>query len=682
MSPSEPAPISAGSARRGLAPALGAATAVLLGVLAYHGTFRAPFVFDDLPSIVDNPTIRTWWPPWAPFLPPALGTTVGGRPVANATLALDYALGGLEPWWYHATNLLIHLLGGLTLFAVVRRTLRRPLLSKRFGGVATPLAGAGAVLWLLHPLQTEAVTYVIQRVESLMALFYLLTLYLFVRSLESARPLRWQVASVAACLLGMATKEVMATAPFMVLLHDRTFVAGTFREAWKARRGYYLTLTLTWVPLVYLVAATGWNRGGSAGFGSPVSAGAYWLTQFGAVLHYLRLAFDPHPLVFDYGTALSAGLVQVLPGLVAVVALGSGTLLALSRRRAPALGFLGAWFLVILAPSCLVPVATQTMAEHRMYLPLAAVAVLVAAGAYCLLGRRCWVPLALIALALGFLTERRNEDYRSALRLWSDTVRKRPDNPRAHCALGYALYLTPGGVPAAIKEFEEALRLQPRFPDAENDLAMALASTPGHSTDAIARFQEAVRLRPGFAEAHYNLGTVLAASGRTDESIAQFEEALRLRPDYAEACNNLGNVLCASGRIVEGIRQLEAAVRIRPDYARAHFDLGNALVQVNQIPEAIAQFEEAVRIEPGMAAANNNLGMLLCRSGRMDEGVERLRAALQADPEFVAAHYALAAALWQAGRREEAAAEYEEVLRLRPNDPAARKMLDQLRAGR
>jgi tetratricopeptide (TPR) repeat protein len=660
----------------------GAAVVVLLVLWAYHGTFRGPFVFDDLPSIVENPTIRSLWPPWAPFLPPAQGTTVGGRPVANATLAVNYALSGNAPWSYHATNLLIHLLGGLVLFALVRRTLRRPILSGRFGPDATPIAGAVALLWLLHPLQTEAVTYVIQRVESLMALFYLLTLYLFVRSVEASRPLLWQAAAVGACLLGMATKEVMATAPLMVLLYDRTFVAGTLSGAWRARRGLYVALALTWIPLASLVATTGWNRGGSAGFGFQVTATAYWLTQFEAVLHYLWLAVDPSTLVFDYGTGLSTGLAEALPGIIAVSALAAGTLYALIRPNASALGFLGAWFLGILAPSSLVPVATQTMAEHRMYLPLAAVTALVVLAAYRLLGRKSWIPLGLVALSLGFMSERRNEDYRSALSLWSDTVRKRPENPRAHCALGYALYQTPGGVPAAIREFEEALRLQPGFPDAENDLGMALGSTPGHAEDAIARFEEAVRLRPDFPQAHYNLGTVLAASGRNGEAIAQFEEALRIQPEYAEASNNLGNLLCASGRIDEGIGQLQAAVRVRPDYARAHFDLGNALVQANRSPEAIAQYEEAIRIEPDMVEANNNLGMLLCRSGRIDDGMMHLRAALKADPKSVGAHFALGAALWQSGQRDEAAAEFEEVLRLRPNYPAARRMLDQLRAGR
>jgi hypothetical protein len=171
-----------------------------------------------------------------------------------------------------------------------------------FGRDALPLALAVALLWTLHPLQTEAVTYVIQRVESLMGLCYLLTLYCLIRSVDSPRPALWQGCMVTACLLGMATKEVMATAPLLGLLYDRTFLAGSFREAWQRRRWWYVGLAATWLPLACLVAGTGGNRGGTSGFNVGVAPWAYWLTQFQAVAHYLKLSVWPHPLVFEYGT--------------------------------------------------------------------------------------------------------------------------------------------------------------------------------------------------------------------------------------------------------------------------------------------------------------------------------------------------------------------------------------------
>jgi len=481
--------------------------------------------------------------------------------------------------------------------------------------------------------------------------------------------------------MGMATKEVMATAPILVLLYDRAFVAGTFQKAWRQRRGLYLALAATWLPLALLVSSTGWTRGGSAGFGSPVAPTAYWLTQFEAVARYLRLSLWPHPLVFDYGTLLIKHPGEAAFCALLVSALATATVIACRGGGRPALGFLGAWAFLILAPSSIVPVATQTVAEHRMYLPLAAVVALLVLGVYSIARRASWMILGILALGLGILTERRNENYRSEVSLWSDTVSKRPDNARAHCSLGFALYSTPGGLPKAISEFEAALRIQPEFPDAQNDLGMALENTPGRSNEAIPHFEEALRLRPDFAQAHYNLGIVLAQAGRIPEAVTEYEAALRVRPNYAEARNNLGNILCATGRTGEGIEQLETALQVRPDYAKAHFDLGNAYVQTGRIPEAIQHYEEALRIQPDFAEANNNLGMVLCRTGRMSEGIGHLEAAIRIRPDFAQAHFALGTALLQAGRGDEAIVEYEKVLQLRPGDPSASKMLERIKAG-
>src|ERR1039458_595429 len=151
---------------------------VAVGLVAYHNSFTGPFIFDDMYTIRDNPTIRRVWPIWQALSPPHRGgTTVEGRPLINLSFAVNYALGAYHVWGYHALNLSVHILAGLTLLGVVRRTLRQPRLRGRFSAAADGLALATAVLWMVHPLQTESVTYIVQRAESLMGLFYLLTLY-------------------------------------------------------------------------------------------------------------------------------------------------------------------------------------------------------------------------------------------------------------------------------------------------------------------------------------------------------------------------------------------------------------------------------------------------------------------------------------------------------------------------
>ena len=687
-----------------------AAVLVAAGALAYRHSFGVPLVYDDLDAILGNPSIRHLWPPGTVLLGAPGETTVGGRPLANLTLAFNYALGGTAVGGYHAFNLAVHLLAAAALFGLVRRTLARrpePALSAH----ALPLALGAALLWVLHPLATESVTYVVQRVESLMGLWYLVTLYAFARSLGSPRPAAWRAAAVAACFLGMATKEVMVTAPLLVLLYDRTFAAGSFRQAWRERGRFYLALASSWILLGALVMGTGGNRRGSAGFNVGVSVPGYWLAQLEAVGRYLGLALWPRPLVFEYGSFPADRAAVLVPCALVTAALVVLTLLALRRR--PALGFLGAAFLLVLAPSSVVPVATQTMAEHRMYLPLAAVCVAAVLALHAVAGRAAGAAVGLLAVALGFATAARNEVYRTDLSLWSDTVQKRPGNANARNNLGLALFRS-GDPKGAIRQYEAALQIAPSYPGALSNLGNALRqdNQPGRAIDA---YTAALRLEPNYAPAEFNLASALADAGRETEAIAHYETALQLSPgdprghfglavalqrdhhpehaerefaaavqldpSIAEAHERLGVLLCAAGRGDEGIAQLREAVRLRPGSAPAHFDLANALIATRDLPGAESELEEALQLDPGLAPASTNLGIILFRTGHPTEGLARIEAAIRMRPDLVDAHFARAMALLQSGRRAEAAAEAERIQQLSPGDPRGPRLLELLRSG-
>ena len=447
---------------------------VLATLAAYSNSFGVPFVFDGRSTIVENPTIRHLWPLWQALSPPNHGETVSGRPLLNLSLAVNYAAGGLKVWGYHAANLAIHLAAALLLFGILRRTFLLPALRDAWGAAATPLALAVAGLWAIHPLQTESVTYTVQRAESLAGLFYLLVLYGLIRGAQSTRAGWWYGMAALACLLGMASKEVMVSAPLIALLYDRTFLAGSFRRAWRQRSGLYLALAGTWLLLGWLVIAAG-NRGVSAGFGLGVNWRAYLGMQFGAIVHYLRLCVWPSPLVLDYGVATARSAAEIVPYAVAVGALGLATVAAL--RRWPKIGFVGACFFAILAPtSSIVPVVTQTIAEHRMYLPLAAVLTLTLSAGYAA-GRGLvsggWLPrflaeivggcaVAGAALTLGILTFQRNADYRSDLSIWQDTIGKAPSNARAYYNLGRVL-AAHGRPDEAMARYREALEILPNL---------------------------------------------------------------------------------------------------------------------------------------------------------------------------------------------------------------------------
>lgn len=508
---------------------LAGAVLAIATLLAYANCYHGPFVFDDIAAIANNRSIRQLA---TALRPPAGGLTVSARPLLNLSFALNYAAGGPTVAGYHVVNVLIHLLGGLVLFAIVRRTWR--------DGPAWAAAGA-ALLWLLHPLQTESVTYLAQRAESLMALLYFATVYSFIRyTEEGARRAGWVVAGVASGGLAMACKEVAVTAPLVVLLYDRTFVSGAFRAAVRAHRRWYAALAATWLVAVGLALAGG-DRGGTAGFGLGLRASfTYALAQFSALIRYLALAAWPHPLVFDYGTDWGRPDWSVVPSALVVLGLLAATIVALRHR--PVAGFFGAWFFLILAPSSsVVPIATERMAEHRMYLPLAAVMV----GAVVLLQRRLGAKGAIVigaaALAFGVSTFQRNRSYASALGLWAETVAQRPQNPSARVNLGYSLFEA-GRFTEAIGQFDAALALDPDNAKAFNHRGRARASL-GQMAQADADLQAALRLRPDYAEAHNNLGVLFAIRGDRASAVAQFREAIRLAPDYPEARANLARAL-------------------------------------------------------------------------------------------------------------------------------------------
>jgi tetratricopeptide (TPR) repeat protein len=635
----------------------------LAGIAAYWNSFAAPFVFDDSGVIAENPSIRSF----ATALTPPPGSSVTGRPLVNLTFALNYAISGEKVWSYHALNLLVHLLAACTLFGLVRRTLELPSLRARCGDAALPLAAAVAGIWLLHPLQTEAVTYVVQRTESLAGLFMLLALYAFLRAATAEKPARWYVLAVFACLVADGTKEIAATLPLLVFLFDGAYVSGGYREAWRRHRGIHLALAATWVPLAMIVLGSGGDRSGSNGFEAGVPPWSYWLNQFEAVVTYLRLAFWPHPLIFERGT-FWLGFAEAAPYALVVVPLVAASLVALVRR--PAVGFLGAWFFVILSPTSLVPGKVQMIVEHRMYLPLAAVVAGVVIGAYAAFGRRSLAAWPLVALIFGWMTLARNDTYRSALALWSDTVAHAPHNALAHYSLGVA-YTELGRFDDAVREGELALQYDQtrgyarRSLMIHNKLGYDLANL-GRLPEAVAHYEAALREKPDYAVAHLNLARALVQLDRRPEAIGHFQEAIRLGAGGADAEAALAEALLHEGRFADAVEHCQAVVRLTPKSAPVHNNLAYALLSAGRATDAAAAYREAVRLDPAYAAAWVGLGYALIATGHPADAIDPCRRAVALQPDLADAHNTLGIALAQAGRLSEAIASFLQARRLNP----------------
>jgi protein O-mannosyl-transferase len=551
---------------------------ILAAAFVYSNSFSGPFIYDDLSSTRDNPHIRQLWPLWEAASAPAQ-STAAGRPVVALSLALNYALGGLNVWGYHAFNLAFHVLAALLLFGIVRRTLSGSFAKMLDQRTSTWLAASTALIWELHPLASEAVDYIIQRTELLASLFLLLTLYCLIRGSSSRHERRWYGAAITACALGMGSKEIMAGAPWLILFYDRAYLAESWTGVWRRRGQLYIGLAGTWLLLIALVASGA--RSETVGFKfNQVSPWQYAMTQAGAILHYLRLSLWPYPLSIDYfDWPVAKTFAQAAPGQAAILLLLGLTLWAVIRK--PHVGFLGLWFFIILAPSSsFVPIVTELVAERRVYLALAAVVALILVGGHSLAARIFGRPSAEkpalavaigLAVILGAATHRRNEDYRSELAIWNNVLAHRPDNARAHNNVGSALGRE-GKDEEAVQHFTRAISILPDYPDALNNLG-AMLEKRGRIPEAIALYRKAISLYPPHVDAHYNLGLALQRQGQLDEAESNYRQVLKLAPQYAKAYNNLGVIFLSRGRPAEAAAQFTEALRIDPNYPEARQNL-------------------------------------------------------------------------------------------------------------
>lgn len=646
-----------------------AGTALIGAVtLAYWDSMSAPFVFDDVGAVENNVTIREL-ASWQVLSPPPDGSTTTGRPLLNLSFALNYAWGELQVEGYHAMNLAFHALAGLTLFGLTRRTLEIPVFKKRERGErgscerSTLVAFSIVLLWALHPLQTESVTGIAQRSEVLCGLFYLLTLYAFVRGARQDSHRGWLVISVVACLMGMACKEVMVTAPVMVFLYDRTFVAGSFSEAVRRRWRYYFALAGTWLLLVWLVVQGAGKRGAAAGAGLGISSWDYLLTQCEALITYLKLSFWPHPLVLDYGTGVRTIGEVWWQGLIVLSLLGL-TVWALVRK--PVLGFVGAWFFAILAPSSsVVPLVTQTIAEHRMYLPLAAIVAAVVVG----MTRRGRTAAILgsvaIAILFGGLTIARNRDYAGPVTLWADSASKYPSNPRAQNNLGLELSRR-RNFDAAYEHFARAIAVDPLYVSSHYNWGAALLEQ-GRADAAVEKLRTAVRLAPEHADAHLALGNALMQQGNAEEAVMHFEAARAMKP-AADVHYNLGVALLQLHRETEAVGHLRAALQLRADLPDAHYQLGRVAEVHEQFSAAAQHYNEALGQAPQHVAAHRRLGLLLARSGDFAGAARHFEAMVQIDSADADALANLGNTFLARGDPSSAIGYYERALRVRPGD--------------
>lgn len=578
----------------------------VVATLIYANTFSVPFQFDDESYVVNNPAIRdfsTFLSPreiaggdsYSPTgIPPALRFAFMTRILGYVTLAVNYHLHGLNLTGYHIVNLLLHILNAWLLFAILRHAFR----STEEPGDEPSGAAAfiATLLFLCHPIQTHAVTYITSRFVLLASFFSLLSLasYIRFRTAGEGRGRPFQALAVVSAALGMICKEFTFTLPFLIALYELCFFRAGLRE--RLRSLAPLCLAMPVIPLLVFLQRGSVNaldstmRTITAADSSHISRIDYLLTQFRVIVMYLRLLFFPvgqnvdHDITVQHTLAAPPVLASFLL-LAALLGLAVWRLVR-SLRRNEALDtriipFGIIWFFVALSvESSIIPLG-ELQAEYRLYLPsigiiTASVALAVMAARRYARGRAVFhAAAALVIVALCVATVLRNRVWQSEISLWQDAAAKSPAKVRPHqnLALYYGMQ---GQLDPARQELQKALAIEPNNYELHNNLGI-IYKQQGDLGRAIQEYLLVLKLEPGDAMAHYNLGNIYLAQGRLPEAIREYQSCIGIARDYDEAHHNLGIALDRSGRLDEAIVEYRRAVELNPENVNARNNLMQAL---------------------------------------------------------------------------------------------------------
>ncbi|MGD0651500.1 MAG: tetratricopeptide repeat protein [Verrucomicrobiia bacterium] len=596
---------------------------VLLTVVAYIPAIRGGFIWDDHYNIANNQLLRTW----AGLKKTWTDTQASLQyyPLSYTGFWVEYNLWGTNPFGYHVVNVLLHALNAVLIGLVLSR-------------MEVPGAWLAALLFAVHPVHVESVTWVTELKNVLSGFFFLSALLAFLRFHQRAEHRWWFYAfSLLLFVCALLSKTSTVALPLAIALV----------LWWKLERvkGRDLLPVLPFVvvgaALALLTVGLEKHHVGAEGSEWQLSLVERCLVAGRVVWFAAGKLLWPHPLMFIYPRWRVDATVwwqYFFPAATVGVLL---TLWLLRERvgKGPLAATL--FFVGTTAP---VPAAFNLyftrysyMADHFYYLAGMGFMALASAVLCKLLPIRKLLLAAALPIVTAFfaLSWQHCKAFKEEESLWRDTLAKNPNAWMAH-----------------------------------NNLGLVLASQ-GKTAEAIAEYRASLEIDPDNVEAHYNLGNALASQGKVAEAIAEYRASLEINPDNVEAYNNLGLVLAGQGKTAEAIAEYQAALRIKPDLAPTHNNLANTLVRQGRLPEAVAEYRAALRIKPDDAATHNNLGLALARRGEVEEAIAEYRTALQIKPDYAEAHYNLGLALAEQGKTAEATTEYRETLRLRPDWPPA-----------
>ncbi len=586
---------------------------IVLGGLLYLVTLHSGFNFDDSRGIVDNPAIRNWndfgtifafWP---------------SRCLLFWTLALNYRLNGLDVFGYHLFNTVVHILSSFLVYLIFLHL--KPEKTRISDGASHSFDRAAllaALIFLAHPLQTQAVTYIIQRGVSLAGFFSLLAIFFYIRGRRDKSPIALAGAWLAG-LLAAFSKEGAIILPLLLLTWE--FMLGP-KESWSRKIPPLIPFAA--LPLILLAVLTATAQSSTMGLFYTVnllkgkipelsSGGAfllpdrweYFLTQINVLCTYLRLLVLPvrQSLIYDYPISNSLFLGPVIVRLLFLLTIVIAALRLTRSHKVISFGIL--FFFIALIPTSSVFVLIPVIAEHHLYLSLAGFSWVLSSLFFRLspngTGRWRSILTGGLLLCIFLLAFRRNTIWGDSLALWSDALKQSPESHVTHNNLGLELY--------RLGRFEEAA----------------------------VHFRRAFALEPANAFAHNNLGAILYQWGSYNEAEAHYRRALEIDPAYAPAHYNLGNFWDKMGKYDRAISHFNSALDINPGYGDVLLNLANVLVKQDQLAEAVLYYNRALAAKGESIEIRYNLVMVLDSLGRAEEALDHLNVILKLRPDFPAA---------------------------------------------
>jgi tetratricopeptide (TPR) repeat protein len=580
-------------------------------------------------------------------------------------------------------------------------------------------------------MQTQAVTYTIQRFASLATLFYLLSVVMYIKGRlageedahgaspdspawpgKTFRITAFLAISTLSALLAMMTKEIAFTLPVVIVAYEFIFFGSSYRK--KVLFLVPLLLTVFIIPLIIIgsdrpISELLSELSVKTRVETAISRHDYLLTQMRVMVTYLRLLFIPIYQNVDYEYpvyhSLSAPVVASLVFLMAILGIAAYLLFKAGRGmrgtgqsssedfpaslglepedqyRLIAFGIL--WFFITLSvESSIIPIR-DVIFEHRVYLPSAGLFIATAAGISAIIGKfgdrlpslkkNLILGTIIVIAALALATYARNGVWKDEVTLWRDVVAKSPGKTRPLYNLGEA-YFARGQFNEGIQAYQDAVRVKPDDTEAHYNLGVAYTKV-GRINDAMNEYLIAISLDPNNALAHNNLGSAFLEKGRHSEAVREFRAAIRIMPDYAGAHLNLGSALMLTGQNNEALEHLMTAAALDPYTADPYVNMGIIYDQQGRLPEAAQSFQSALRISPSEPGIHYALARAYVNLNRLEDAVGEFQVAVRIRPDYADAHHDLGAIYFKLGRIQEAISEFQKVLEIKPDDIDARNNL-------